>query len=632
MFLIFPDGQKFGKVEMRNNGKDKETMTMFEEMTLGKRIASGIALMLVLMLVVGAAGYYGLSRVDTVMGVYRQVNALQSLAAAFRDESSKYMLSEMQDDAAGKEAAQKAAFLLLEQGDDMLADLESMPGITHEEKQGISSARDAMNTYKANFEAYVSANIEKTGLTDQIESEFEQMFKEVEGAEFWNDDMVFTARIMSNYTSSYINRASETNWLELERGVGEFSSARDEWAEKTSNSEMLSQRADRILEALEKYVASVKMYREQILLQDQLRNTMDQAQQVLFTACMDLGEAADQKLQAQTGLSSNIIFFTILAALVIGIIYAAVSIRKIVGRINKVIDGVMEGTEQMASSSEHIASDGQSLSDGASRQAAAIEETSSALEEISSMVKQNAENAGKAKEMTREAEEIVAQVDHNMNDMSVAIKEISDSSQETDKIVKTIDEIAFQTNLLALNAAVEAARAGSAGAGFAVVADEVRNLAMRAADAAKNTAELIGNTMKSVEKGSRFTKATQDSFKKNMEISAKVGALVDEIAEASREQSEGIESVGQAVTDMDSVVQQNAASAEESASAAEQMNAQVHRMKEYLDALASLVRRRNGNPRSGGEDIRPEENGELEEVYDAGHPLPGPAQKQRLIT
>ncbi len=117
-----------------------------------------------------------------------------------------------------------------------------------------------------------------------------------------------------------------------------------------------------------------------------------------------------------------------------------------------------------------------------------------------------------------------------------------------------------------------------------------------------------------------------------MEISAKVGALVDEIAEASREQSEGIESVGQAVTDMDSVVQQNAASAEESASAAEQMNAQVHRMKEYLDELASLVRRRNGNHRSGSEDIRPEENGELEEVYDAGHPLPGPAQKQRLIT
>jgi methyl-accepting chemotaxis protein len=606
---------------------------MFEEMTLGKRIASGIALMLVLMLVVGAAGYYGLSRVDTVMGVYRQVNSLQGLAAAFRDESSKYMLSEMQDDAAGKETAQEAAFSLIEQSDALLADLESMPGITQEEKQGISSARDAMNTYKANFEAYISANVEKTGLAGQIESEFEQMFKEVEGAEFWQEDMIFTARMMSNYITSYFNRASEANWLELERGIGEFSSASNEWAEKTSNSEMLSQRADRIINALAKYVASVKMYREQVLLQDQLRNTMDQAQQALFTACMKLGETAEQKLQAQTGLSSKIIFLTILAALIIGIIYAAVSIRKIVGRINKVIDGVMEGTEQMASSSEHIASDGQALSDGASRQAASIEETSSSLEEISSMVKQNAENAGKAKEMTREVERIVEQVDLNMNDMSVAIKEISDSSQETDKIVKTIDEIAFQTNLLALNAAVEAARAGSAGAGFAVVADEVRNLAMRAADAAKNTAELIGNTMKSVEKGSRFTKATQDSFKKNMALSSKVGALVDEIAAASREQSEGIESVSQAVTDMDSVVQQNAANAEESASAAEQMNAQVHRMKEYLNELASLVRRSKENQWNRNDDIRPEENEEVEqEAPDAVHSLPNQARKQRLIT
>lgn len=573
-------------------------MTVFKEMTLGKRIAFGIALMLVLMLVVGGAGYYGLSRVDAVMKLYTQVNSLQTLAAAFRDESNKYMLFEMQDDIPRREAAYEAAFSLLGEGDAMLARLESVPGITPEEAQDIASARDAMNTYKEHFEAYISANTVKTELAGQAGSEFEEVFKEVEGAEFWKDEMSLTARIMSNYTLSYFNRASDANWEELVQSIDEFAAARNDWAEKISNSEMLQKRAERIKQALETYVGSVNAYREQVLLQDSLRNAMDQEQEALFAACGKLAESAERKLQSQAGLSSKVILITMLAALIIGIIYAAVSIKRIVGRINRVINGVMEGTDQMVSSSEHIARDGQELSDGASRQAASIEETSSSLEEISSMVKQNAENAGKAKEMTREVEHIVEEVDRHMTDMSVAIKEISDSSQETDKIVKTIDEISFQTNLLALNAAVEAARAGEAGAGFAVVAEEVRNLAMRAADAAKSTAVLIGNTMKSVEKGSRFTQATQDSFKTNKEISSKVGALVDEIAEASREQAEGIESVSQAVTDMDSVVQQNAANAEESASAAEQMNAQANQMKEYLNELVILIRRNKENTRS----------------------------------
>jgi methyl-accepting chemotaxis protein len=593
-------------------------MTIFEEMTLGKRIASGIALMLMLMLVVGGAGYYGLSRVESVMGVYRQVNALQRLAAAFKDESNKYMLAEMQDDSAGKEAAYEEAFSLLGEAETMLVRLESLPGVTAGEQREIAAARDAMTAYKENFEAYISANVAKAELAEQAATEFDQMFAEVDGAEFWKEDMVFAARVMSNQVFSYFNRASQANWEILEKRVGDFSAARDDWAEKTSNSEALRKRADRIRQALDTYIGTINTFREQVQLQDSLRDAMDQAQEALFTACMNLGESAETKLQTQTGFSSKVIFITIFAALIIGIIYAAVSIRKIVSRINKVIDGVMEGTDQMVSSSEQIARDGQELSDGASRQAASIEETSSSLEEISSMVKQNAENAGKAKEMTREAGQIVEEVDRNMNDMSVAIKEISDSSQETDKIVKTIDEIAFQTNLLALNAAVETARAGEAGAGFAVVADEVRNLAMRAAEAAKNTAMLIENTIKSVEKGSRFTQATQESFKINKEISARMGTLVDEIAEASREQAEGIGSVSQAVTDMDSVVQQNAANAEASASAAEQMNAQAERMKEHLNELVVLVRRNNEKDRGGNgpvsEDIRKLEQKSLEDV------------------
>ncbi len=177
-----------------------------------------------------------------------------------------------------------------------------------------------------------------------------------------------------------------------------------------------------------------------------------------------------------------------------------------------------------------------------------------------------------------------------MGEMTNAIGEITKSSEETGKIIKTIDEIAFQTNLLALNAAVEAARAGEAGKGFAVVAEEVRNLAQRAAEAAKETSSLIEGTIRAVQNGNEITQSTREAFGENMEISQKVANLVQEISTASKEQSNGIEQVSKAVSEMDRVTQQNAANAEESASASEELNAQAAQMREQVNQLVALVK------------------------------------------
>jgi len=189
----------------------------------------------------------------------------------------------------------------------------------------------------------------------------------------------------------------------------------------------------------------------------------------------------------------------------------------------------------------------------------------------------------------REANTIVKKAGDSMAELTNSMQAISKASEETSKIIKTIDDIAFQTNLLALNAAVEAARAGEAGAGFAVVADEVRNLAMRAAEAAKNTAELIDGTVKRVNAGSELVSRTNSAFGEVAESTAKATSLVGEIAVASAGQSQGIGQLNQAMLEMDAVVQGTAANAEESAAATEELSAMASQMKDFVGDLIAMV-------------------------------------------
>lgn len=268
--------------------------------------------------------------------------------------------------------------------------------------------------------------------------------------------------------------------------------------------------------------------------------------------------------------------------------------RSITQPIRHVVESLTEASEQLTSASNQVSSASQSLAEGASEQAAGIEETSSSIEEMASMTKQNAENARQANLLSGKGIELMKGARDSMKAMVESIENISKSSEETGKIVKAIDEIAFQTNLLALNAAVEAARAGEAGAGFAVVANEVRNLALRAAEAAKSTSILIEDTIKRVREGATLVHQTDESYKEVALALKKTVEFIGEITSASQEQAQGVEQISKALLELDKVVQKNAASAEESASAAEEMNGQADQMRGAVKELAALVTRSNG--------------------------------------
>jgi len=305
---------------------------------------------------------------------------------------------------------------------------------------------------------------------------------------------------------------------------------------------------------------------------------------------LDEFEGAKQRVAAAGDQSTRMNGLVTLATLIFAVLAWGWLSHSLATGIGSVVERLTVASTEVSSASAQVASSSQHMAAGASEQASSLEEISASLEEMTSMTKQNADNAAQANVRAAEASTAAGEGTRAMTRMGDAIQRIKQSSDETAKIVKTIDEIAFQTNLLALNAAVEAARAGEAGKGFAVVAEEVRNLAQRSAEAAKNTSELLQDARRFAGDGVQVSRDVAGILDRIAGAVGSVTSVIEEVSSASREQSQGIDQVNVAMAQLDAITQSNAANAEESASASEELSAQSQELNGMVDALARVVR------------------------------------------
>jgi methyl-accepting chemotaxis protein len=258
------------------------------------------------------------------------------------------------------------------------------------------------------------------------------------------------------------------------------------------------------------------------------------------------------------------------------------SLEKMSKSLNGFMYRVATSIEQINTGATQVAQASQNVSQGAADQASSVEEISSSITEISSQAKQNSENASEANGIAQRATENARSGNEQMQTLMTAMEGINASSDEIKKVVKVIDDIAFQINLLALNANVEAARAGKYGKGFAVVADEVRNLAVRSAEAVKETTNMVEESIANIDRGNQAVSTTSDQLTEIVDDSVKVAGLLEEIAAASKEQASGIEEISAGLERVDQITQSNTASSEESASAAEELSSQVEEIRQLV--------------------------------------------------
>jgi methyl-accepting chemotaxis protein/methyl-accepting chemotaxis protein-1 (serine sensor receptor) len=388
------------------------------------------------------------------------------------------------------------------------------------------------------------------------------------------DDQKHLAANMKAYEDAITSQEDRGNFEKLQPEVTAVYAA---WDSKVHPLSIASKN----VEAFTAYKAEILPHMD--ALQSQLTYMVDWNQKVSDHTVADTVDTVQTSWRLTVAMG--------ILAFAVGVGMAWFMIAGLSRELNAAVEELSQGAVQIASAASEVASSSQSLAQGSSHQAASLEETSSTTEEINAMAVKNTDNSGVMTKMVSESQLEIATTNHQLAEMVAAMDEINNSSAKISKIIKVIDEIAFQTNILALNAAVEAARAGEAGMGFAVVADEVRNLAQRCAQAATDTSELIEDSIQKSGSGKNKVGLVATAVQRITDEFEKIKVLVDEVGCGSKEQMDGIGHVRRALSAMEQVSQSAAASAEEGAAAAQQLNAQSEGLKSIVNRLNAMAGR-----------------------------------------
>lgn len=582
-------------------------MGILKNLKLGTKIFGSFAVVLLMLLVVAYVGYNSINEIENRVSKADDVNRIVKDLFKIRQHEKNYII---RNDNRYVDEVNKNIKALKKQIKTTKDKFDNQAN-----KQVMTDIAKSLSQYQKEFSDYVELEAEKdnaivsmikeardlekvsSSIRQDQKNEYAKLLK-TKSTEVDKKDKLDKADDANKIIKMSLNaRIEEKNYISRNEKayVKKFDSIINNIISLARNLESrfkdISNQAEtgKLIKSATEYESTFLDYVNLNKKQDQARNEMEIAARAIVEKCLSFRKTQKEMMIKTISISKILMLVISGIAIVVGSFLAffiTIGITKPINRISKVLANT---SNQVSSASNQVSSSSLHLAEGATQQAAGLEETSASIEEMTAMAKSNAENANLANNITTDTLGMMDNANTSMNELINSMDDISKSSGEAVKIIKTIDEIAFQTNLLALNAAVEAARAGDAGAGFAVVAEEVRNLAMRATDAAKNTSVLLEDTVEKIKGGSSFVSETNANFKKVVDGSKKIGSLVGEISNASQEQSQGIIQLNAAVSEMDQVTQRTAAIAEESSSAAEELNAQASHVKEIVSELMAIT-------------------------------------------